>query len=300
MTNFHYPLPESEPSSPWSGLSDEARTALSRVAVGPSVANQLLQPHGLVNPEISLDFQSVVSEARQNYGNTLINTGTGISIPEITSSEFSEVDWQRLELGYKAYELLLGMSPELVITPEGQPISFWKSLYGNLREWQGINNPDSPHRLKKQDDGDGLYIDNQVADHWDQLTPDRLSWGVTVVPTISDTPSLNVDYEGKDENGDISTELTHVLAGLGHTGLYHPSVERYLMLQATRLQSGQEPVDSKTYTWLNGNFTNSENNQVAPRGRWFPGSGQVYLAWRKVGIRGDNLGVRPEVRGQDL
>ncbi|MFO0970729.1 MAG: hypothetical protein U0520_00040 [Candidatus Saccharimonadales bacterium] len=44
MTNFRYSLPPAEAAdtAPLAGLSTEALTAMSQLAIGPSAANQLL------------------------------------------------------------------------------------------------------------------------------------------------------------------------------------------------------------------------------------------------------------------
>ena len=67
MTAFRYPLPEAEPTSPWSGFSDEARTALTRLAMGPSPANQLLAPDGSDAESLSAEAASWVRVELDNY-----------------------------------------------------------------------------------------------------------------------------------------------------------------------------------------------------------------------------------------
>ncbi len=69
MATFRYPLPEAEPTSQWSGFSDEARTALTRIAMGPSPANQLLTPDGNGAEGLSTEVQSWASEELGNVSN---------------------------------------------------------------------------------------------------------------------------------------------------------------------------------------------------------------------------------------
>ena len=304
MTSFHYPLPEQEPQSPWTDLSDEARSALTKVAIGSSVANQLLQPDGLVNPEISPDFQMVAAASHRRYNSLFTEVPGYTSVPEFTDPEFSQVDWQRLESGFMAYDQL-GMSPELVISIEGQPLDRWQTFYSNLRQYQDDHYPDSPHRLLRQNDGDGLFVNAQMAEHWGELTPEQTHWSLAVIPTTIKAPALGVDYYGKGQNGLVSDDVASILTELPINQLVHPTIESYLAFQASRIHANQQPIDDKIdglfyYTWLRGNFTNSENNQVAPRGGWRPDFGQVFLVGRRVGNRVGDLGVRPEVRGEDL
>ena len=110
----------------------------------------------------------------------------------------------------------------------------------------------------------------------------------------------------------MPTELTSILSNLheaitrsGENVLLHPTMERYLTLQANRLILGQSLVVDKAgstyfYSWLDGTFTNTDGKLAAPVGYWGPDLGRVYLNWDEVGIRGDLLGARPEVRGVDL
>ena len=97
MTNFHYSLPESEPQSPLSGLSDEARTALTRVAMGPSPASQLLNPEGSATSEMEPDFQEVTTEAHRHLVDIFAYAKLDLSVPDLDSSEFSHINWLNLQ-----------------------------------------------------------------------------------------------------------------------------------------------------------------------------------------------------------
>ena len=107
MTQFHYPLPEFEPQSPLSGLSDETRTALPNIAMGPSAAKLLLNPNGQPSLELDPDFQPIVEASFQRstdlFGALLED---GLRVPELTSPELSVVNWQHLQEGFRAYEAL--------------------------------------------------------------------------------------------------------------------------------------------------------------------------------------------------
>lgn len=229
-----------------------------------------------------------------------------LAVPGLDSPELAATNWQHLEAGYQAYERL-GMEPQLVIAPEGRRLDFWQTFYSKLRQWQDQNQPGASHRLKNNDDGDGLFIHDDIRRSWDSLADkDQPGWSAFVVPTTAKAPVLEVDYEGDDENGTRPAGLTSIMNALEEayatSSLEHSSIERYLTLQATRLQTGQRPVDDKIdgvnyWSWLKGTFTNGNGSTAAPSVAWRPGYGQVFVVWDKVGIRRGDLGVRPEVRG---
>ena len=308
MTNFHYPLPEQEPQSPWGGLSDEARTALTSAAIGPSVANQLLRPDGQATAELNPDSQAVVVEAHQKTVDLFAASNGSLIVPELGSAWFADINWGHVQGGFDVYNEL-NMQPELVISPEGMSLDFWQNVYSQLRLWQDNTQPQASHRLQNLSDGDGLYVNAEVAANWDKLVKvssgDIPNWKVSVVPSTPKAPALNISHEDlTNRYSNIQDDvLINILRSLpGSTAQPHMSIDSYLTLQAARLQSGDEPIDTKigdTYfwSWLNGTFTNSENNLVAPYGGWGPDGGRVRLGWCGVGYRFGNLGVRPEVRG---
>ena len=233
----------------------------------------------------------------------LLTTWGGIDAPEISSPELAHVDWNSLLTGYGAFEAL-GLQPEVIISPEGQDLDFWRQRFSQLRMWQDTNKPDAPHRLQRQTDGDGLWVHKDVAANWQTLAKtDQPRWSASVIPATAKAPFRSVDHNGHDSHSSMPQALNDTLAALpvGHQLLTHPSPESYLMLQATRLQAGEEPVDPYTdnlyqYSWLDGEFT-SGTNQVAPCGSWRPGGGRVNLGWVRLDRRLDDLGVRPPVRG---
>ncbi|OVE78646.1 hypothetical protein BVY00_02305 [bacterium G20] len=255
--------------------------------------------------EADQGFRELAAAARQRLNKLLTDTATNLPVPEL--SELEGVNWQHLAEGYTAMERL-GLEPQLVIAPEGQPLKeFWQELFSHLRQWQDDNQPNATHRLKKQTDGDGLWINDEVKNHWSELTPEQPGWSVSVIPTIGKAPVLNVDHKGQSTAGETPKELNNILDQLplnqtAESGLEHPSLERYLTLQAIRLQTGQEPLDDQIggiyyWSWLDGTFQNSDGNTAAPNGYWNPDDGRVRLAWDRVDGRGAYLGVRPEVRG---
>jgi len=92
-----------------------------------------------------------------------------------------------------------------------------------------------------------------------------------------------------DNAGTTPGGLTDILRALPGSKLMHPSMESYLVLQTSRLQAGQEPIDSVIdgsyyWSWLEGKFTVGQSGH-APAGCWLgpgrrsgqPESGQSWL-----------------------
>lgn len=207
-----------------------------------------------------------------------------LTVPSPEQLAESGVDFARLS---SEYERMTdeGLQPEIVIAPQNLSLDNAKALYSALRQNSAIpNNP-----LKRQDDGDGLWVSDDVASVWNALVSDeanqpqlpdgtkppfyldglRHAWMIRLIPGTDRPTDTNVDHTTNDA--------------------VHPTIAEYLTLQATRIQSGETPVDSNTYTWLNGTF---EDNGLAPDGLWFSDRGQVVVSWYYVDYRSDRLGSR--------
>jgi hypothetical protein len=256
------------------------------------------------NPESTGTTWEVAVTALERTTDLLHLTHPSLVVPELEHQLF-DVNWNHLRETYEAYERL-GIAAEVVMGPEGYPLDFWRTVFSNLRQWQDTNHPDAPHRLKNQSDGEGLWVNAEVAAHWEQLVDtDNPRWQATVIPTPPKAPILGVDHNGKARDNTVPEELANILRALPGSDLTHPPTESYLMLQATRLHTGQAPVDSYIdslyyWSWLDGEFTvrqDGKDYQAAPGGGWDPGSGQVVLDWNDVGDRDDSLGVRLSGRG---
>ena len=176
-----------------------------------------------------------------------------------------------------------GLAPEIVIAPQNLSLEEAKRLYADLSDDTTIpNNP-----LQRQSDGNGLYINDSVADAWDALVssapqsadgtepPHHLdsggyAWTIRLIPDTTEPTDTDVDHTTNDA--------------------IHPTMSEYLTLQATSIQAGRTPIDGSTYTWLNGTF--GDSNGRAPDGYWDSGRGQVSVVWRGVGYRDGDLGSR--------
>ena len=280
-------------------------------AIGEILDNTDEEAHTPTTPEVSTPFQELVHTSLVNSLNlyTISNNtvNTSVDMTKLQEEAYQGTDWKKLEDSYGAYEQL-GLQPEIVMSVEGMPLGFWQDLYSKLREWQDTFGSDPVHKLKSQTDGDGLYVNDEVANNWDSLAEtNRPRWTISVIPGTSEPTILNVDHSGNDSSGAVPAEFVSVLNAQG-SGIHsrvstYPSMESYLTMQALRLKHNQEPVDSQTWSWLAGEFSVGKllnKKQAAPIGYWNPGYGRVRLNWDRVGDRVDDLGVRPAVRGQDL
>ena len=277
-------------------------------AIGDLMAEPESSADGVLSiPEASTPFQELTGASAERSSELYRLAGGSNSDSEIRPllvEAFQNADWEKLEAGYRAYEAL-GLQPEVVMSPEGQPLSYWQNLFSQLRQWQDTHVDDPAHKLQYRTDGDGLYINDEVASNWDGLAEtDKPRWTISVVPGTPKPQVVSIDCGGKNSEGKIPQELIDILQAQdpanGLKVLTHPSIESYLTMQALRLKNGQDPIDSQTWSWLAGKFMQGTGNnaqQAAPNGNWNPAYGRVYLFWDRVGFRDDYLGVRPAVRG---
>ena len=156
-----------------------------------------------------------------------------------------------------------GLKPEIVLSPV-LSIDSWLKLYGNLEYY----NTASMIGLLRNE---VLFIAPSAARSWDELTilpscvpaidscDADITWSLRLIPGTSEPTVPEVDH-------------------LYNHGT-HPTVSEYLSLQANRLQVGQDPIDCRSNTWLNGQYTDRFGTRYAPMGFW-------NSVERSVGIRG--------------
>ena len=248
-----------------------------------------------------------------------------LSVPEL--SEFTEagVDFASLQQAFEGYEVA-GMEPALVFAPLNLPLESWRSIYQNLTEWQQahfpIPPPDKPdplagNRLKSASDGDGLFVNPSVAKAWEDLNNQ-------VVDTTSGNPVTTQDSSGQSvvwkvmvvptassADGGLVTSVSHNLA-VGADNLTqqtqasnqaesditqqsaHMPIGTYLTLQAGNILEQKPFIDTHTYTWTNGTFSNGER---APAVFWYPAYGRVVVCNYAVSVSDGDFGVRLPVWG---
>ena len=269
-------------------------------------------------------FAELVKQTHHQMGRMIEETGHVFSdIPNLDSPEFANTNWQRLLEATKAYEEL-NIPSQLVFTPINRPLGeeladgnytpgSWRALFSGLRAWQDTNHPDSAHKLQNLEDGDGLWINNEVATQWNSVidtNPNAPQWQVSVVPVSSKTPVLNVAHNGTAADRSIPANLRDILDKLP-TGsdnsntdpdiytITNPKAETLFTIHAMRQFNKQDPIDGKivslyNWSWAEGTIDNGVRGLAVS---WNPDHGQVLLSHDVVGLRGGDLGVRPEVRG---
>ena len=257
-----------------------------------------------------------------------------LDIPTLSDFEQAGIDFDKLQTGYEAYERA-GLEPQLVFAPINLSIDDWKQAYTNLRQNQEARyplpqtngnqtgntlDPLGNNRLRYKDDGDGLFINPDIATNWTGLSQEARAnnpgtnllqsnpdgsfviWQVMVLPTAD------------KQAGGIATNTSHNLVALGSTlpqqehvakqadptrppmtqNNVHIPLQAYLTLQADRLQRDIPPIDHDTWTWANGTYYNGLR---APAVYWLPIYGQVRLGYSDVDRSYVYLGVRLPVWG---
>lgn len=229
----------------------------------------------VTSPDTRAAFGETLTHAEQLFGRI------GLSTPSAEQLAESGVDFAALGAAHERMERD-GLEPRLVLAPSIRPDE-WQDLYRDLESDTGVN---AHGRIKNG----GLYINDNVASAWTELSavPDTVP--AAIVPD-------NEGYRTKwtlrlvpGTNRPTETNVAHNDARYPDK----PTVNEYLTLQADLLQSGEDPIDDSSYTWLNGTF---DNDSQAPDGRWLPDGGQVGLDQAGVGYRSGYLGVRLPVWG---
>ena len=243
-----------------------------------------------------------------------------VEVPELAELRAAGIDFERLETGFEAYEAA-GMEPMLVIAPVNLPLDKWRDMYTNLQAWQEAAYPEPPQgtadplqgrRLKRQTDGNGLYINPNIEPVWDDLnqqavdqTPgasftgsDGIVWKALVVPAASREDgglAVNTSHDLSTRNLDAQLNALGLAPNQVNQQDAHMPIGTYLTLQAERFASSGSPIDSNTWTWNAGTFTSG--GLRAPASVWGPGYGLVYVDHDVVDDSGDFVGARLPVWG---
>lgn len=216
----------------------------------------------------------------------------------------------RLKPFFEAFEAR-GLEPEVVLRPAHRPLSFWENLAQAVQN--SALNPDQGNEKVLR--GGGLWVADEVRNEWTELTnPDSQApaWKLEVVSSLERPKIVNITGYGytDNKNENPSTDLNQILQVLNQAPItdrsgrkgqkqpltqsnVHPSPDGYLMHQLTRIIQEKTPLDSSTWSWLNGTL----NSGGVPAGRWDPGDGQVFLYWDRAGGLRGRVGVRPSGRG---
>ena len=304
MTAFRYPLPESEPTSPWTGLSDEAKTALTRIAMGPSAANQLLTPDGNgiegLSPEVAswatADLETIGSGMHSWYKyHEQLETTVPTSIAELAANS-PNLD-QTLARLYEAKQTLIASSevnPEnlnigetmrLVLVPWQEMrdhIADFDQWVKTLRTAQGAASRDdyiNPSLLSVIQSDQPLYRD--PASPFQRLTPSQYldrkiaedgPWGVALTQT---SPQAGIDrLKGKSPD-----ELTE--NGTRHLEVAGQMVDSMGVFEwiALTLQEDPKQLSAQDYSWLLANRIDIDDRPRVPDGIWGVDQVESNLYW---------------------
>lgn len=236
--------------------------------------------------------------------------GDTVAVPDLGEFAQAGIDFTRLKEGFEGYERA-GMKPEIVLAPVNLPLEKWRETYSRLRTWQDQNHPTSSFKLKRQNDGDGLWVWDGVANAWDDLgqqaanqTPghvllgsDGIAWKAMVVPTATREDgglAVNTSHDltqrkltdQAEASGQPETDITEQNA--------HMPIGAYLTVQATHVLEDTPLMDKDTWTWAHGRFSNGERS---PAVNWNPGDGRVCVNRDGVGFSAGHVGARLPVWG---
>ena len=224
------------------------------------------------NSETQSIFEASFTETEQLFGRI------DIVVPTVDQCIGAGVN---LVLLGAAYERMCNnkLEPIVVLSPN-LDLPSWRLLYSRL-----VNDKVANHDERIKDNG--LSIDHETAVQWSAIatlpdsvpivtTPDGLlAWSIRLIP-------------GAPKG--VGVYRTH------RWNQAHPTVSEYLSLQAVRLQSQQEPIDTgASVCWLNGSYVDDMGVPRAPLAKWVPENGQVRVSFDDADLFYSALGVRVPV-----
>ena len=302
MTTFHYPLPESEPTSRWGGFSDEARTALTRVAMGPSPANQLLTPDGNGAEGLSAEVQSW---ADRELEDSLSAWGEYIGTLEIFNMPHTYSDVVRDNPNFaqtitRLYEARQSLISANETTPEGLNVGEtmhlalvpWQQMrehLGDFDQWvkrfrtaQGIATSDdyiNDSLLNAIKSDQPLYRDS--AQPTQMLTPSQYldkkiaedgPWGVILVQTSKEAGIERIKGQSPDQ-------MTN--NGNGHLELAGSNIDAMGVFEwiALTFQKDPKELSPQDAGWLLANRMTVDGDPHVPYGYWIDDQVKSHLYW---------------------
>ncbi len=314
MTTFRYPLPEAEPTSPWGGFSDEARTALTRIAMGPSPANQLLTPDGNGAEGLSGEVQSWANNELADVGNYFdtwqnydgqLGVAKSISVGELTASNPNLAG--KLTRLYEAKQALLASSettPNGVNVGETMRLAIvpWQEMRNHLndfdewvdglREAQGLDEEDyinedlvaaikgnTPFYRDPENPSQlltaGQYLDKKIADDGPV--------GIMLVQTSDDAGIDRIKGQSPDQmTGDGSEHLELSGSNIDAMGIFE-----WISLT---LQTDPTQLSTEDYSWMLANRLDVGGGPHVPFGDRDDDQVKSNLGW--AGNQDDSMRVR--------
>lgn len=270
-----------------------AAVAAGNVRAGIVASPEAAGLDTITSPDTRATFEKTFDDTTRLFE----RIGVSAPAPEELVAGSSNERGDKIDLTWLAneYERMSdeGLKPELVLAPQNMTLDQIKDLYDNLtRDSSILHNP-----LKKQSDGNGLYVDEKITDNWNSLTTNPvlrpngtqvpyytntqgIAWTLRIVPGTPQPTKVSISHESYTADPDTPSLS---------------SITEYLTLQATHIQNGESPIDGVTWSWCNGTFHNSSGGASAPRARWNSGYGRVRVISFVVGYSNAVLGVRPPV-----
>ncbi len=304
MTAFRYELPESEPTSAWSGLSDEAKIALTRTAMGPSAANQLLTPDGNgiegLSPEVAswatADLETIGTGMHSWYQyHEQLGVAVPTSLTELAANN-PNLD-QALTRLYEAKQALvtsgevnpenlnIGETMHLVLVPWQEirnHLADFDQWVKTLRTAQGAASRDdyiNPSLLSVIQSDQSLYRDPtspfqrlSPSQYLDRKIAEDGPWGIILTQT---SPQAGVDRL-KGQSPDQLTEN-----GTRHLEVAGQMVDSMGTFEwiALTLQEDPKQLSAQDYSWLLANRIDVDDRPRVPSGRWSVDRVRSGLAW---------------------
>ena len=327
MTTFRYPLPESEPTSPthgYSDLSDEARTSLTGIAMGPSPANQLLTPDANSAEGLTTEALSWANaELNNNFGDGALGswqryeTVLGVTVPH-TVDELSQTNPNLASTLTRLYEAKQALTANGAVTPDafnlGETMRLvvmpWQAIrnhLGDFDQWlktlrrqQGIvTNDDNIHRklLWAIKSNQPFYRDPEnptqlltPTQYLDKKIAQDGAWGVMLAQTSQGAGIERMRSQSPDQmtgNGSKHLELAgHNIDAMG--------IFEWIALT---LQNDPKKLSLElNSSWLlaNRNMIDGYDYDHVPVGYWH-NDGQVESDLYRTTFQGSGVRVRPAV-----
>ena len=175
---------------------------------------------------------------------TALFNRVNVDLPDIEQFTENAVDFENLARKYEDMEAE-NLEPMVVITPYELELDTWRKLYDEL----------SKDTLTQAENA-GLEIADAAANQWDRLG---------MLTFIEHLPVTCLP--GQTNNAGTPRWTIRIIPGTDApqaTGIMHKDLMKsrittlpeYLTMQATRIGSGDQPIDRESYTWINGSLNN--------------------------------------------
>lgn len=303
MLDFQYSLPAETPSpSPLEGLSDQARSTLTHVVMGPSAAHVLLDPPegdgGSGGGELAGLTPDVESWARAGINEALVkwskythlfpnDSPLPLTIDQLADESlrlsptltrlfeaqttFRGLAWETPEGHNFGETMKLGIVPWRLFRDSLHDESKFKAVLGAIRREQGITTEDyiNSDLMATIRNNGGLYrmkanpsVTMSAATYLDEKILEDGDWGVMLVQT-SEQAGL------KDQIGQDPDQLTS--NGTGNLSIGNYNVDALGIFEWLALTAQEDPRQlsgTTDYSWMLANRLDVNGAALVPFGYW--------------------------------